>query len=69
MSDSGFILRLHTGRVMFSYSQQGSKLTVAILLPGNSVPKEIFWKNKPSFIEIILLFIRLNTIPYGQRHY
>ena len=31
--------------------------------------KVIFWKNKPIFTEIILLFIRQNTIPYGQRHY
>ena len=39
------------------------------LLPGNSVLKVISWKNKPIFTEIILLCIRQNTIPYGQRHY
>ena len=39
------------------------------LLPGNSVLKVISWNNKPIFNEIILLFIRQNTIPYGQRHY
>ena len=38
------------------------------LPPGNSVPKVISWKNKLFFTEIILLFIRQNTIPYGQRH-
>ena len=60
---------------------QGSKLTVAShlpsaknvgskkLLPGNSVMKVISWKNKSIFTEINLLFIRQNTIPYGQRHY
>ena len=31
--------------------------------------KVILGKNKPIFTEIILLFIRQNTIPYGQRHY
>ena len=31
--------------------------------------KVISWKNKPIFTEIILLFIRQNTIPYGQRDY
>ena len=31
--------------------------------------KVISSKNKPIFIEIILLLIRQNTIPYGQRHY
>ena len=39
------------------------------LLPWNSVLKEISWKNKLIFTEIILLFIRQNTIAYGQRHY
>ena len=39
------------------------------LLPGNSVMKIISWKNKPIFTEIILLLIRQNKIPYGQRHY
>ena len=29
------------------------------LLPGNSVKKVIFWKNKPIFTEIIFLLIRL----------
>ena len=38
------------------------------LLHGNFVMKVISWKNKPIFTEIILLFIRQNTIPYGQRH-
>ena len=28
----------------------------------------ISWKNMPIFNEIILLLIRQNTIPYGQRH-
>ena len=31
--------------------------------------KVISWKNKPIFTEIILVFIRQNTIPYDQRHY
>ena len=34
-------------------------------LPGNSVLKVVSWKNKPIFLEIILIFIRQNTIPYG----
>ena len=29
--------------------------------------KVISWKNKPIFTDIILLFIRQNTIPYGQK--
>ena len=29
----------------------------------------ISWKNMPDFTEIILLLIRQNTNPYGQRHY
>ena len=33
---------------------------------GNSLMKVISWKNKSIFTEIILLFIRQNTIPYGQ---
>ena len=64
----------------FSILFQGSKLAVANLppvknvgsknsLPGNSVMKIIFWKKKLIFTEIILLFIRQNTIPCGQRHY
>ena len=32
------------------------------LVPGNSVMKVISSQNKPIFIEIILLFIRQNTI-------
>ena len=39
------------------------------LLPGNFVLKVISWKHKPIFIEIILVFIRQNTISYGQRYY
>ena len=38
------------------------------LLPRNSITTVISWKNKLTFSEIILLFIRQNTIPYGQRH-
>ena len=38
-------------------------------LPENSVMEVISWKNMPIFTEIILLLIRQNTIPYGQRHY
>ena len=31
--------------------------------------KVILWKNKLFLTEIILLLIRQNTIPFGQRHY
>ena len=40
-----------------------------MLLSGNSVMDVISWKNMPIFTEIILLLIKQNTIPYGQRHY
>ena len=36
------------------------------LLPGNSVLIVISWKNKPILSEIILLFIKQNTIPYME---
>ena len=35
------------------------------LLPGNSVMRVISWKNKPIFTELILLFMRQNTITHG----
>ena len=58
-------LDVYHGRktTMQQQQQQGSKK----LLPGDSVLRVISWKNKPIFIEIILLFIRQNTIPYSQR--
>ena len=34
-----------------------------------SVMRVISWKKKPIFSELILLFKRQNTIPYGQKHY
>ena len=43
----------------------GSKM----LPPGNSVREVIFWNSKLIFTEKILMFIRQNAIPYGQRHY
>ena len=30
--------------------------------------KVISWRNKPIFTELILISIRQNTIPFGQRH-
>ena len=36
------------------------------LLSRNSLMKVISWKNKQSFTELILLYIRQNTISYGQ---
>ena len=50
-------------------SEVGPRTSSRKLLSGNSVMKVISWKNKPIFTEIILLLIRQNTIPYGQRHY
>ena len=45
-----------------SHLQPVKKLGSKKLLPGNSVKKVISWPNKPIFTEIVLLFIRQNTI-------